>query len=91
MKALYICPICGRAFIGKEDLSVTCSKECHQKYFRLGKHEREGLIAEAKEKRRPARTDCREYDPKIHDCDALNALWCTVEDCKFYKSKGDKS
>lgn len=90
MKIMFICPICGRAFIGKEDPRVTCSRGCSDKFFRLDKHERAELTAEAEKKRRLPRIDCRAYDPKTHDCDGLNALWCTVEDCKFYKSKEDK-
>ena len=87
MKVLQICPICGKAYLGEEDLTVTCSCECRNDLFRLDKADRKELIEEAKKKKRPARTDCRAYDKARHDCNGLNALWCEAEDCKFYKPK----
>lgn len=90
MKKLYICPVCGRAFLDEEDLRVTCSNSYHTEFMLLDKKERARLTAEAEKKRRPARTDCRCHDPERRDCLGLTALWCTVEDCKFYKSKEGK-
>lgn len=82
-----ICPICGTAFFGDDILRVTCSRKCRAKMAGMGRTEREHLIAEAEKKRRPARIDCRAYNTEYRDCDGLNALWCEVEDCKFYKPR----
>ena len=87
MRMALICPICGRAFFAEDELRVTCSRRCGSKMKGFGDRERAHLIAEAEKKRRPARTDCRCYDPKYHDCNGLSALWCEVEECKFYKQK----
>ena len=87
MRAALICPICGRAFFAEDELRVTCSRRCSNMMYCMERAAREQLIAEAKNKRRPARTDCRCYDPKYHGCNGLSALWCEVEECKFYKKK----
>lgn len=91
MSVLHICAMCGKPFLGGEN-KKNCSAACSDKYKGIGykKQLHVQQVAEAKEKRHPVRTDCRAYDPKKRDCIALNALWCTVEDCKFYKSKEDK-
>lgn len=87
MRVACICPVCGRAFYAEKDYRITCSKKCSDAFAHKDKAAKEYMIAEAEKKRRPARTDCRAYDPKYHDCDCLNALWCEVEDCKFYDPK----
>lgn len=90
-----ICPICHKAFSttltnGRQHHTV-CSADCRNKMAAViavdGKQRRDELLAEAKKLEREPRKTCIMYEPISEDCVGLTGLWCTVEDCKFYKPK----
>lgn len=92
---LKICPVCKKGFsyrtrYGKD--AITCSDNCKQTMVIVRSEDPEewsNMVREAETMRRPARQSCALYDTGSKCCTGLTALWCTVEDCKFYKPKVD--
>ena len=87
---LNLCPVCDKTFRvdGKGSRRrIVCSMECFSHIRSLGRQEVARLIEAARRRKRPAREDCRFYNPEKTTCKGLTCLWCQVEDCNFYKPK----
>ena len=98
MKAhiLKLCPVCKKGFDASEKRSykqsgqITCSEKCNsiaQTIRRNDPKKYQDMMDSTKDAVLPARKTCIMYDPKSDSCTGLTGLWCTVEECSFYKPK----
>lgn len=85
-----ICPICFEPYFKTKQDHNTCSDECRRTLLSMRKSDMDKLkknIERTQKMKTPPMRSCAAYDSTNNDCYGLNALWCTVGECKFYKNK----
>lgn len=89
-----ICPVCKKTFSAQNgDLRRTCSRACSRIFDEIRRHSPEAAASmeiDTAGRMRAPRKSCAMYGGP-ETCLGLTAMWCTVEDCSFYKPRDDQS